>query len=111
MIKTTHSGRQKDNVAGGEGTAVFIDWVDTLPPNLKMMSTVALPPGASVGVHTHEEEAEIYRIIAGTGMYNDNGKEVEVRPGDVTMCPSGEQHGIRNTGNGMLSFDAMIVEG
>lgn len=111
MISTTHSGRTKQGAHGGEGTALFIDWLGELPPNLNLLSTINLPPGASVGTHTHEGEAEIYRIIGGTGMYNDNGVETEVHPGDVTMCRSGEQHGIRNIGNDMLSFDAIIVGG
>ena len=111
MVQTEHPSREKNGIGGGVGTATLVDWSATMPPNLNMLATVMLPPGASVGVHSHLGEAEIYRIIAGTGMYNDNGVDVEVHPGDVTMCPSGESHGIRNIGNDMLTFDAVIVGG
>lgn len=114
MLKTDHAGYERKKLGGeGEGTAILIDWVDRdkLPPNLNMISTVTLPPGASVSDHMHEGDAEIYRIVNGHGMYNDNGVEVEVKPGDVTMCLSGERHGLKNTGDDVLVFDAIIIGG
>jgi quercetin dioxygenase-like cupin family protein len=43
------------------------------------------------------------------GIYNDNGNKVDAVPGMVTFTPSGEGHAIKNTGDDMLTFIALIV--
>lgn len=97
----------------GRGTAHRIDWMpdEALPPNANMVATITLEPGASVSVHAHDGEAEVYRIMSGTGIYSDNGVDTEVGPGDVTVCRSGEQHGLKNAGPQPLVFDAVIIGG
>ena len=40
---------------------------------------------------------------------NDNGTEIQALPGMVTFMPSGQGHGIKNTGEEMLSFIALIL--
>ena len=42
-------------------------------------------------------------------MYNDNGTEVEVGPGDVTICPEGEEHALANTGSEDMEIIALIL--
>ena len=68
-----------------------------------------LKPGCGLGKHSHDGEFEVYYILKGEGLYNDNGNEVTVRAGDVTVCPSGEEHGILNTGREDLEFIALIL--
>lgn len=111
------SGQKEEEVSKlggeGEGTAYKLNWMpaESLPPNVNMLATVTLDPGASVSFHPHKGEAEVYHIVSGTGTYDDNGVPTEVGPGDVTLCPSGEKHGLRNTGALPLVFDALIVGG
>lgn len=78
-------------------------------PKLRTFANVQLKPGEEVGFHIHTGEFESYYIISGTGVYNDNGEEIEALPGLVTFTPSGTGHGIRNTGSKMLEFIALIV--
>jgi mannose-6-phosphate isomerase-like protein (cupin superfamily) len=68
-----------------------------------------LKPGCGLGKHRHNGEFEVYYILKGEGLYNDNGTEVTVKIGDVTVCPSGEEHGILNTGREDLEFIALIL--
>ncbi len=75
----------------------------------RMFNRVVLPAGASVGNHKHEGDFEVYYILSGTGLYNDNGTEVTVNAGDVTICPEGECHGILNNGTEDLVFMALIL--
>lgn len=113
MIRETYHATDTEGIAGGQGPARMDYWLagSELAPNANMMATVTLEPGSSVGIHAHEGEAEIYRIISGSGIYDDNGTPKEVGPGFVTICYHGEQHGLKNTGDTPLVFDAIIIAG
>lgn len=76
---------------------------------VSMFSSIKLLPGEEVTYHVHTGEAESYYVISGVGEYNDNGKIYEVKSGMVTFTPSGNGHGIKNTGSEMLNFIALIV--
>ena len=75
----------------------------------RMFSMSVLEPGASVGYHQHVGDFEAYYIVSGQGIYNDNGTDVPVQAGDVTICNDGEFHGLINTGKKDLSFIALIL--
>ena len=83
---------------------------DKKNPKIKTFSLARLKEGEEVGFHTHEGEGEYYYIISGRGLYNDNGTEVAVEDGYVTLTPSGEGHALKNTGEGELTFIALILE-
>lgn len=74
----------------------------------RLLSQITLPPGALIAEHAHNDEYEIYLILAGEGEYHDNGTVVKVFPGDVALCCSGEKHALVNTGNSDLVFMAFI---
>ena len=78
-------------------------------PKARLFSLVQVPPGEEVDYHMHVGESETFFILSGQGVYNDNGTQVDVAPGMVTFTPSGEGHSIKNTGEEMLSFIALIV--
>ena len=82
---------------------------DASNPRVKLFSLVQLNPGEEVQYHMHVGESETYFILSGQGSYNDNGNKIEVAPGMVTLTPSGQGHSIRNTGDEMLVFIALIV--
>ncbi|MBB5336787.1 cupin domain-containing protein [Pectinatus brassicae] len=97
--------------AGGKGH-ILIEHLIT-PAEMKdkcqMFAKVTLEPHCSLGYHQHVGNNETYHIIEGTGLYNDNGKEITVQSGDTTFCPDGEYHGIENTGDSNLVFMALII--
>lgn len=69
-----------------------------------------LPPGASIGVHRHEGEAEVYVILDGRGSYiNDAGEKIPVKAGDLAFCQSGESHGLVNDGDVPLRMAGIIA--
>jgi len=102
----------KSNMRGGEGDVGLAFSVGPDNPaqgtSYKMVATVTLDPGASVGYHVHEDDEEMYHILSGNGTYDDNGQEIEVGPGDVMICPNGQGHSIRNTGSDILIFFAVV---
>ncbi len=110
MVRTYITETQQA-LCGGKGEVKFEYWVaeEEKSPNLDLCVTLSMTPGATVGEHKHEGNTEIYRVLSGEGMYNDNGNKVKVGKGDVLVCYDGEMHGIENTGDGELVFDAIIV--
>ena len=42
-------------------------------------------------------------------MYTEDGSEVPVIAGDVTFCPDGGAHGLKNTESSDLIFIALIA--
>ncbi len=83
---------------------------DIKNPKLRTFALARLKVGEEVELHKHEGECEYYYIISGSGSYNDNGNIIDILPGTVTFTPSGESHGIKNTGNEMLEFIALIIK-
>ena len=75
----------------------------------RLFAKVVLPPKCEVGHHEHHDEIEAYYILSGRGMYEDNGKAMDVEPGDVLYCDDGSGHGIKNTGDEDLVFLALIL--
>lgn len=78
-------------------------------PRLRMYSLARLKPGEMVEFHVHEGECEYYYILSGHGVYDDNGTKTKVEEGTITFTPSGEGHGIENTGDEMLEFMALVI--
>jgi mannose-6-phosphate isomerase-like protein (cupin superfamily) len=75
----------------------------------RLFAKCTLPPGASVGLHKHEGDSEIYYILEGKALVNDNGEEVLLGPGDCNFCPDGSSHAIENIGDSDISYIAVIL--
>ena len=101
------------NMRGGGGTVSILAALE--PNNGEMLgkgrlfSTITLPPGASIGRHTHEGEAEAFLIVSGAGQYDDNGTPETVRAGDVAYCAPGQSHSVANAGECDLVMVALIL--
>jgi quercetin dioxygenase-like cupin family protein len=77
---------------------------------LGLYARVVVPPKAAVPYHQHVGDSESYYILSGEGEYNDNGEVRTVKAGDSTWTPDGSSHGLVNTGDGDLTFMALIVK-
>jgi len=55
-----------------------------------------LMPGCAVPLHDHETTQEVFVMVSGYALYNDNGVETVVGPGDVMYIPCGSKHAIAN---------------
>ena len=112
MIKTKQQIEIKEvaNEQGGKlmSLAGLKDF-EGVNPKLNMYSRVTLYPGQEVGYHLHDGNSEIYYILSGKGVYDDNGEKIDVEEGTVTFTPSGSSHGLKNTGDDVLEFIALIV--
>lgn len=66
-------------------------------------------PGSVIGYHVHTADSETYYILSGHGIYSDNGREIEIGPGDVTYCAPGEGHGLKCLGDRPIEMIALIL--
>ena len=99
-----------EKVKGGDGIVSMVHLVDCeTEKNIRMLAEVTLLPGTSFGYHQHDSETEYFMILSGSGLVNDNGKEVQVNAGDVVVTGNGALHSIANNGSVPLVFHAVIV--
>ncbi len=88
----------KVQMRGGNGQAVINNVLDKgeYKGSSRLVATITLEPGCSIGAHVHENEEEIFYIIKGTATYNDDGKIEILNVGDSCVCLSGQEHSIAN---------------
>lgn len=102
----------REHMRDGDGTAKLtrlIEGPEELNDKGRLFSKITLEPGCGIGFHTHDNDAELFYFIRGTGEYSDNGEIVTVNAGDVAICPTGTGHSIANRGDETLEFIAVIV--
>lgn len=78
-------------------------------PKARLYSMIQVKPGEEVEYHMHVGESESFFFLSGKGTYNDNGNIVDITPGMVTLTPSGQGHAVKNTGDEILVFIALIL--
>lgn len=70
-----------------------------------------LIPGASIGLHTHETDAEILFVIAGKGTLIDDGTPKPIQAGQCAYCPKGHNHSLVNSDDKQdLEFYACVPQ-
>ena len=101
----------REQMRGGPGTVRITNFVskDELYGKGRLFGKITLEPGCGIGFHVHENEEEIFSIIKGTAVYSDNGTDVEVTAGDVTICEAGTGHSITNKSNETVELTALIM--
>ena len=75
----------------------------------RLFNHVVLRPGCELGWHIHQGDCETYYILSGRGEYSDNGRLIELGPGDMSFVGDGEGHSIRALGDEPLEFIALIL--
>ena len=100
MIKRANemTSTVKVNMRGGDGQAVVTDILDKgeYKGSARLLGTIRLEPGCSIGAHAHENEEEVFYVIEGTATYNDNGKTEILHQGDSCLCLGGQTHSLAN---------------
>lgn len=99
------------NMRGGSGIAEIVRFLEggEFHDKGRLFGKITLKPGVSIGLHQHVNDCEAFYILTGEGIYNDNGKEISIKSGDILYCEDGESHSIMNTGDRDLAFIALIL--
>ncbi len=94
-----------ENFKGGEKhleAKMFFDGTN------RILTRARLIPGASIGMHTHEDSCEMIFILEGRGSLLEDGTKKEVQAGDCLYCPKGGSHSLVNDSGSDLVFCAVV---
>lgn len=61
-----------------------------------------IEPGGEVGEHLHEEDDEIYLVLAGRGILHLDGEPYQMAEGDAMLTTPGHRHRLENDGTESL---------
>ena len=100
-----------EKMRGGNGTVEITNFATPEELNNKgrLFANITLRPGCSIGFHMHENESELFYVMKGEVLYNDNGTEYPASAGDVMLCPAGAGHAVANNSAEDAELCAVIV--
>ncbi|NLD87681.1 MAG: cupin domain-containing protein [Clostridiales bacterium] len=100
--------REKMRDGNGVITLTHLFSKDDMLGKSRMVASLSLPKGASIGVHDHVKEAEMYIITSGVATVTENGKEYTLEKGEAMFTGNGDNHSIENRGDEELTLYAVI---
>ncbi|WP_447983040.1 cupin domain-containing protein [Nitrospira sp. Nam74] len=66
-------------------------------------------PGQEQKGHVHGEQDKVYLVLEGQGRFKVGSEEQVLGPGQGTMAPAGEEHGVLNHTNGRLKVLVFVA--
>ena len=69
----------------------------------------AFEPGQEHALHAHPGQDKVYHVLEGEGRFLLEGRELEMKRGDLLVAPEGVPHGVRNTGASRLLVLAVLA--
>lgn len=113
MIRRKDDVRQeKRPIAGGNGEIGFRHRLekDEMFGKCRLCAELTLEPGNSIGLHAHENEAEIFYLLEGELVsVGGDGAEEPFRQGDVMSTGGGGKHSLRNDSGKPATMLAVIA--
>lgn len=113
MIRTANQMRTEyfPNLKNGKETVKVINFIEgeEVEHKGRLFGISIIPVGGSIGYHQHVDDFEIYYILKGRAMVNDNGEEAVLEAGDMMYCKNGDYHSIENIGQDDLQYVALIL--
>ena len=70
---------------------------ERLSGKVTLFAKVTILPGDELPYHEHHGETEVYHILSGEGIYQDNNKTYPVQAGMTTFCEDGSIQKITST--------------
>jgi quercetin dioxygenase-like cupin family protein len=74
-----------------------------------MVGLNCFEPGQEHKLHAHAEMDKVYHVLAGSGTFLLEDREVAMEPGLMLVAPEGVAHGIRNNGSERLVVLAILA--
>ena len=81
----------------------------------KILAVLTIPPGNSIGEHSHgttaeDPDAELYYVLTGSLRITDNGITKDLSPGDAVFTGGGTSHSVVNVSKEDASLLAVIMK-
>ena len=113
MVKRENELRVQEvnHLRNGKGKAIIHHIIEgeELKNKGKMFSKIVLPKGASIGVHEHKDDFEVYYILKGKGLVDEGNQKIVVNEGDSVYTADGNKHSIENIGESDLEMIAVVL--
>lgn len=113
MFKSAASMRleTRTNMRGGKGEVEIRHLFEPgeYRGRARLLAKVTIPPGASIGLHEHGEEEEVFYVLKGRGRITDDGVTREIGPGDAAVTGGGRAHAVENPGGEPLELLAIVL--
>jgi quercetin dioxygenase-like cupin family protein len=71
----------------------------------------AFEPGQQHVLHAHAGQDKVYYVLEGRGRFLLDGRDLEMKAGDLLVAPEGVPHGVHNTGVARLLVLAVLAPG
>lgn len=78
--------------------------------NFHYVHLTYLPEGACVGEHYHRDNEQFYLVIEGEAEITLCGEKFQAKPYTIAVIRPGGSHGIRNIGQGTLTYVCCEIE-
>jgi mannose-6-phosphate isomerase-like protein (cupin superfamily) len=98
MRKNTAPRYQRDGI-----TSYLLISEKTCQAQKLAITIVEMEPGGFQHLHAHEPE-QMYYILEGQGRMSVDGEERFIQAGDCIFFPAHAEHGLKNTGEGVLRY-------
>jgi mannose-6-phosphate isomerase-like protein (cupin superfamily) len=101
----------REQMRGGQGKVTFqhLFAKEEIKAKTRLCARLLLPPGASIGMHRHDNEDELFVIVKGEGVIDDGQARTPVSAGDAILTGSGAAHALENAGTDTLEVLAIIM--
>ncbi len=102
----------REAMRGGPGHVDILHIVDgeNLPATSRLFSLVTLEKGCGIGAHPHNGETEVFYVLEGEGVIDDNGEKKPFQKGDCNICGGGATHAVFNEKDEPLRMIAVIIK-
>ena len=110
--KSEMNAELKSNVRGGNGTLEnrHIIEPDAMFGSATLFSEFFFDAGDSIGVHPHDNDAEVYYMLEGQLTLIEDGVETVLNEGDASYAHSGTAHAIENRSDKPARMLAVILK-
>lgn len=101
----------RENLRGGEGSVTLKHLLEKEEScgKMNLCAILRIEPGASVGLHPHDPDAELYYLLKGKLLVTDNEEEYEMKKGDMMYTCNGGTHSVRNVGKKAAKLLAIVL--
>lgn len=103
--------KEIEGLRGGVGKLKMTEILskDELQNEGKLFSRVILEKNSSIGLHKHVNDFEVYYILKGVGLVEEESGTYTVNEGDVVYTCDGQQHSLLNIGDSELEMLAVVI--